>query len=283
MFVGVLNPEMLSEFRNMPQITSMSLSETYRVASQNNTLRTNIARRSADNNLQETATTVNQYNIEYAKRLLLVIGSPYGFKHLRRLRLSKLPIFSESLKHLQGLISLETLHIDGTMVTNEGIAYLVALKPNLRSIDLSQTAISDGTFFNLFFLTNLRSLQLDGTNITMEGLRRFVKLKGKGTSLERIGLPKCCYEYLRTTRHKLYFTRRVPELVEDPAEVTTMTLQEVRQQLKIHHVINCNIEIVGTEHALRKQLVEVLERRALDETIWVMSGQIPINSIHYKY
>jgi Leucine-rich repeat (LRR) protein len=78
------------------------------------------------------------------------------------------------LVHLKGLTKLESLSLNGTVITDAGLVHLKGLT-NLQTLDLSGTAITDAGLVHLKGLTKLQTLNLYGTKITDAGL---VHLKG---------------------------------------------------------------------------------------------------------
>jgi hypothetical protein len=81
----------------------------------------------------------------------------------------KLSISDDGLKHLQTLVSLEDLNLDGSQVGDRGLAYLESLT-NLETLCLSDTNVTDAGLTHLKSLTKLRQLAVYRTEVTAKGI-----------------------------------------------------------------------------------------------------------------
>lgn len=75
------------------------------------------------------------------------------------------------LRHVSRFLALETLWLDGTAVTDEGLAALQPLK-QLKFLKLEGTNVSDRGIVSLGKLASLRSLGVGNTSVTRKGIER---------------------------------------------------------------------------------------------------------------
>lgn len=92
-----------------------------------------------------------------------------GLVGLQTLDLWGTQIRGEGLEHLKGLTDLQNLYLWNTRITDAGLAHLKG-QTNLRSIDCWGTRISDAGLEHLKGLTNLKTLYLWETNATDAGV-----------------------------------------------------------------------------------------------------------------
>ena len=76
------------------------------------------------------------------------------------------------LKHLEGLLRLESLALQGTWVTDEGLKPLKNFK-QLQLLILSNTTVTDAGLDHLKQISSLRTLMLTGTKVTDAGVKKF--------------------------------------------------------------------------------------------------------------
>lgn len=103
-------------------------------------------------------------------------GGERGFRYLSglanigSLRIQDIEQFTDqSMIHLKGLSSLESLMLVHTQVSDDGLIYLKDLK-NLKFLGLISNKFTDQALEHIKGLTNLKSLRLDDTQITNEGV-----------------------------------------------------------------------------------------------------------------
>ena len=73
------------------------------------------------------------------------------------------------VQHIQRLDHVKSLNLQGSQITDRGLAHLVGLV-DLEVLNLSDTGITDEGLKHLRSLTNLRELKLGGTRLTGAGL-----------------------------------------------------------------------------------------------------------------
>jgi hypothetical protein len=95
------------------------------------------------------------------------------FTQLRTLNLDGTKVSDEGLAHLKGL-PLQALHLNGTKVSDEGLADLDGLP--LQVLNLNDTQITDAGLAHLSDSRDLSSLYLANTLITDEGLAHLKNL-----------------------------------------------------------------------------------------------------------
>ncbi|QDT35414.1 LamG-like jellyroll fold domain-containing protein [Thalassoglobus polymorphus] len=107
--------------------------------------------------------------------------------------LSHTNVTDASLKAMSGQSNLISLHLTGTLVTNEGLASLSNV-PKLSHLELAQTAVSDGLLSRLPNKLGLKRLNLIRTELSEKGLRElgecpnltWLELDGRGVYPETI-------------------------------------------------------------------------------------------------
>lgn len=129
---------------------------------------------------------------------------PPGPLPVRLVNLNGLKVRDEQIEPLKSLSKLEELHLEGSYLTDKGLAHLQELKklqildlhksiyitdkgldslkalPSLQKLELSYTRIGDGGADTLAAMKQVKTLHLTGTRVTAAGLK---KLKE--------GLPNC--------------------------------------------------------------------------------------------
>ncbi len=114
-----------------------------------------------------------------ARKYLAGMGLKFTPKELantRALVLKDKPIADEGVTHLRGLKRLRFLSLEGTKVTDAGLAPLVQF-PALTILDLARNPITDAGLAHVGKLTRLRGLGLAGTKITDGGLAHLAGLE----------------------------------------------------------------------------------------------------------
>jgi internalin A len=86
------------------------------------------------------------------------------------------PLEDADFVHLHGLSNLKGLAINGSNITDDGLAELIRQLPQLRSLSVSKTNITDKGLEELTSLGNIGSLFLEGLRITDNGLKSLQKL-----------------------------------------------------------------------------------------------------------
>lgn len=81
-----------------------------------------------------------------------------GAPKLRMLSLQESPVTDDAMKHLSGLLALESLHINGPKMDGTGLAHLRAL-PKLKELNLNASTLSEAGGQALSMLTNLEKLR----------------------------------------------------------------------------------------------------------------------------
>ncbi|RIA85091.1 hypothetical protein C1645_831299 [Glomus cerebriforme] len=253
---GFLKYEVLKEFRAVKAVVSLDLTYTFEKIKHDNNMSIEI-----DPNSMQNA----------ANRLISVFGLPYGFKHLKSLKLSFMPIDDSYFNNLRGLKNLDELVIDNTGIGNEALAHLIALKDNLCLLNITgNKKINDDSIFILVLLKKLVVLLLDATSISMDGIRKFVS-KTTSTDLSQISIPSSCRKYLNK-RKEIYCVEHKHGMKGDSLEVKFMSLSEIRRQLMFHYEVNNNINIVGSKEELEETLREILTRRHNDAKAMLLAG-----------
>jgi hypothetical protein len=79
-------------------------------------------------------------------------------------------------KHLARLVSLKSVSLAGTRVTDDGLKHLAEVD-GLERVDLSETTVTDEGLAHLAGLSKLRSLGLNKTKVTGNGLKVLAKLE----------------------------------------------------------------------------------------------------------
>ena len=80
------------------------------------------------------------------------------------------------MKELSELANLQTLELNTTQVTNQGLKELVRLN-NLRTLDLGFAKVTDAGLRDLALLKNLQELDLPRTQVTDAGMKELVGLE----------------------------------------------------------------------------------------------------------
>ncbi|MCO6453910.1 MAG: hypothetical protein J5I93_01230 [Pirellulaceae bacterium] len=93
---------------------------------------------------------------------------------LVRLDLDDSPLADDQLRYLSGLRDLEELSLNGTQVTDAGLAHLAGLP--LRVLKLGRTQV-DGTGFDALNARTLRFIQLGTTKVATEGWVRLARFE----------------------------------------------------------------------------------------------------------
>lgn len=101
-----------------------------------------------------------------------------GLTKLSRIELVRSRISDESLKTLSRLPALEAMRLQGSRLTDNGLAYLQGSQ-TLRSLWLGrgEGQITDAGMSYLGTLTNLAELDLSNTKVTAKGLAQLARLK----------------------------------------------------------------------------------------------------------
>ncbi len=111
-----------------------------------------------------------------------------------------MPVQDRDLYIVAGLRSMRDLYLDGTKITNAGLAQLANLK-KLHMLDLANTQIGDAGLVHLKSLASLDSLFLDRTQVSDAGL---VHLKGlKNLKMLDLTGTKCTREGAKQLRQAL--------------------------------------------------------------------------------
>ncbi|MGI9470700.1 MAG: leucine-rich repeat domain-containing protein [Rubripirellula sp.] len=97
------------------------------------------------------------------------------FPNLTELVLYDTKCTDEAMRQVGKLRRLEYLDVDGTNITNLGVAHLSDLT-NLQTLDLQRTAISDPAIKSLSKMTKLSELRLNETQVDGSGLIHLQKL-----------------------------------------------------------------------------------------------------------
>ncbi|GBB91959.1 hypothetical protein RclHR1_19430006 [Rhizophagus clarus] len=264
---GNLKYEVLKEFRAVKAVVSLDLTYTFEKI------------KSDSNNIFIVKDSLRPVGVEHqnlnhhmqnANRLVSVFGLPNGFKHLKSLKLSYMPIKDSYFNNFRGL-NLDELVIDNTGIGDEALVYLVALKDNLCLLNITgNKKITDDSIFILVLFEKLVVLLLDDTSISMDGIRKFVS-KTTSTDLSQISIPSPCRKYLNR-RKEIYCVEYKQGMKIDPSEVEFMNLTEIRRQLMFHYEVNTNINIVGSKEELEESLKEILKRRRDDAKAMMLTG-----------
>ena len=90
---------------------------------------------------------------------------------LESLHLGGTDVTDEGLAHVAGLIALKRLHLEKTKVTDAGLAHLAGLE-SLAYLNLYRTGVTDAGLVHLEGLKNLKSLYLWQTKVTPEGAEK---------------------------------------------------------------------------------------------------------------
>jgi Leucine-rich repeat (LRR) protein len=85
-------------------------------------------------------------------------------------------ITNDQLKYFAGLSMLNSLTLNKTAITDEGLAQLRPLAPNLETLALSDTRISDRGLDEIAYLHNIKVLNLKNTKVTDEGMKKLLPL-----------------------------------------------------------------------------------------------------------
>lgn len=88
-----------------------------------------------------------------------------NFPNLRVLYLSNTPLDDKGLERLVECKGIHDLFLDGTKITDAGLASLTNL-PNLEELFLANTAITDSGIQHICKLARLRALDVHGTRVT---------------------------------------------------------------------------------------------------------------------
>jgi hypothetical protein len=102
-------------------------------------------------------------------------------------------ITDADLKHLETLIRLQTLVLDGTQVTDAGLEHLNGMK-HLQSLHLDNTTVTDAGLEHLKRMAELQHLSLVRTKVTdvglesLKGLPQLNELILEGTQITDAGL-----------------------------------------------------------------------------------------------
>jgi hypothetical protein len=262
-----LKYEVLKEFRAVEAVVSLDLTYTFdKIKRDSNKIF------SVKNSLKPIEIELQNlnHNMQNANRLVSVFGLPNGFKYLKSLKLSYIPIKDSYFNNFRNL-NLDELVIDNTGIGDEALAYLVALKDNLCLLNITGNyKITDDSIFILVLFEKLVVLLLDDTSISMDGIRKLVS-KTTSIDLSQISIPSTCRKYLNK-RKEIYCVEHKQGMKVDPLEVKFMSLSEIRQQLMFHHEVNNNINIVGSKEELEELLREILKRRRDDAKVMLLTG-----------
>ncbi|PKK66153.1 hypothetical protein RhiirC2_853078 [Rhizophagus irregularis] len=263
---GFLKYEVLKEFRAAKMILSLDLTYTFENVKRDNN---NIFIKKNLKPIEIEPQKLN-HHMQNANRLVSVFGLPNGFRYLKALKLSNMPIKDSYFNNFRGL-SLNELVIDNTGIGDEALAYLVALKDNLCLLNITgNMKITDDSIFILVLFEKLMVLLLDDTSISMDGVRKFVSMTAS-IELSQISIPSSCRKYLNK-RKEIYCVEHKQGMKVDPLEVKFMSLSEIRRQLMFHYEVNSNINIVGSKEELEELLREILKRRRDDGKAMLLTG-----------
>jgi hypothetical protein len=252
-----LKYEVLKEFRAVKAVISLDLTYTFE--------------RIKYDNISSINNCLELQNVQNASRLVSVFSLPYGFQHLKSLKLSFMPIKDSYFNNLRGLKNLDELVIDSTGIGNEALTHIVALKDNLCLLNITgNKRIDDDSIFILVLFEKLVVLLLDDTSISMDGIRKFV-FNTTSIDLSQMSIPSSCRKYLNK-RKEIYCVEHKQGMKIDPLEVKFMSLSETRQQLMFHYKVNNNINIVGSKEELEELLIEILRRRRSDAKAMLLAG-----------
>ncbi|KAG9290470.1 hypothetical protein G9A89_002445 [Geosiphon pyriformis] len=277
---GYLDQYTLPEFRAAQFVTSVNLTNTFERASKEIEQKLH-----SENPEKDITIDLDNRKKQKAAAMLSILSQPNSFKSINSLRLSNISISDSYLINLRSLESLEQLYLDNTLIGDEGIAHLVALKSSLNTLTLTDNRrVTDYAFANLRFFGELEILALDGTSITMDGLRTFVN-ESRSKSLMQLTIPEDCRNYLnqrhllycidprmtKNSKHPIDHKQSVPFII-DPRRVTLLSLAALKIQLAFHYEVNPKICITGQKRELAQRLREILERRRDDGKIMELAG-----------
>ena len=96
-----------------------------------------------------------------------------GLADLRSLSLPR-TIDDSGLEHVEKLIGLKRLSLNGSGVNDFGLIYVAKL-PQLEFLDLTDTQVGDGGLVEIYGLTRLKTLLLNGTSVTAGGVKAIQK------------------------------------------------------------------------------------------------------------
>jgi hypothetical protein len=173
---------------------------------------------------------------------LATIGQLDDLEQLRLYDCSK--VSGAGLKHLRGLVNLESLDIEKTSVDGDGLKHLRGLA-RLRSLNLLGTSLEDNGLVHLEGLKQLKSLRLDCTRITDAGLVHLKPL----SQLEFLHLEAPLLPY-EPGRDHLY----APSKIGDAGLARLAGLPRLRV-LNLEHT---NVTDAGIEHLSRLTGLEIL-------------------------
>ncbi|CAI2169666.1 1956_t:CDS:2 [Funneliformis geosporum] len=255
---GLLNYEVLKEFRAVEAVTSLDLTYTFENLKRDITNKTFVI----DDSLE-------LHIIQNTNRLLSVFGLPNGFQYLKSFKLSFMPIEDSYFNNLRGLKNLDELVIESTGIGNEALCHLVALKSNLTFLNITgNKKIDDDSISILVLFEKLEVLLLNKTSISMDGIRKLIS-ETQSTDLSQISIPSSCRKYLKR-RYEIYCVKHKEGMKVDPSKVQFMSLLEIRQQLMFHYTVNNYINIVGHKEELEETLREILTRRNYDAKVMLL-------------
>ncbi len=120
--------------------------------------------------------------------LIQLLGKIHGTDTMRKLNLQGTEVTDGGLAYIKGLIGLRVLMLNKTGVTDAGVAHLAAMH-DLRTLGLAETRVTDAGLEHLKAFGKLRVLFLGHTQVTDAGLRHLAGLaKLELLSLEYSGV-----------------------------------------------------------------------------------------------
>ncbi len=113
-----------------------------------------------------------------------------GMPHLAACRgLAALSLWmstDDDLQSLSSLPRLQSLHLDESRITDDGIKELVEVCPNLEALNVFSASVTDASLGQLTRLRKLRSMQLNDMPITDQGIQQL----GRCPALEYLWLQR---------------------------------------------------------------------------------------------